>query len=61
MLKLKNVTFIFLIHFILFVLLNEFGSPRMDMLIPYIILDLTFIFVTLPLFIISVIWYFAKG
>ncbi len=59
MLKLKNTTFIFLTHLIIFVTINAFGSPNMDMLTPMIILDLTFIFITLPLFIISIIWYFA--
>ena len=61
MLKLKNTSFIFLIHLMIFVTVNTFASPSMDMLIPIIILDLTFIFITLPLFIISIIWYFAKG
>ena len=61
MLKLKNTSLIFLIHLMIFITVNTFCSPSMDMLIPIIILDLTLIFITLPLFIISIIWYLAKG
>ena len=57
MLNLKNATFIFLIHIIIFFIMNEFYAT-MDYLIVDIIIVASFFFITLPLFILSFIKFF---